>query len=327
MRFRFACERSVSVAALLLAAVVVHQDLEAQPYPNKPVRLIVPSAPGGSMDIVARILAAQLTERLGTTVIVDSRGGGAGIIGTQIAAQSNPDGYTLLVVSNSFSANRALYKLPYDSDKDFTPVAMIGSGPNVLAVHPGLPVKSVSDLIALCKQRPGQLNYATPAAGSFQNLASVMFKMMTHIDIVAVPFKGGGPATMSVMAGHTQMTFGSLIQTLSFIRADKLRALGTGALKRAAVLPNVPTIAESGVPGYEANIWWGIVAPARTPAGIVGRLHQESTAALKSAEVQKLFNAQAAQAVSMTPAEFGTFVTAETTKWTRVIKEAGIRAE
>jgi len=296
-------------------------------YPSKPVRLIIPFPPGGSNDIVGRMMAAQLTERLGTQVVVDNRGGAGGIIGTETAAKSAPDGHTLLLISVAYAFNPSLYKLSYDPVKAFAPVATLGTGPNVLAVFPGLPAKSVKELIALAKQKPGQLNYAAAGVGTFQHLSSELFRIMAGVDFVAVQFKGGGPATIDVIAGHTQISMGSLIQTLPYIHSGRLRALGTGGSKRAAILPEVPTIAEAGVPGYEANNWWGILAPAGTPPAIVNRLHTELSAILTSAETQKRFSAEGAEVVRMAPAEFGRFVVAETAKWARVVKEAGIRAE
>jgi tripartite-type tricarboxylate transporter receptor subunit TctC len=297
-------------------------------YPSKPVRLIIPFPPGGSNDIVGRMMAMQLTERLGEQVVVDNRGGGAGgMIGTEVAAQAQPDGHTLLLISSAYTFNPALYKLPYDPIKSFVPVAMLGTGPNVLTVFPGLPVNSVKELIVLAKQKPGQLNYAAAGVGSFQHLGSELFRIMTGVDIVCIQFKGGGPATIDVIAGHTQFSLGSLIQSLPYIRSGRLRAVGTGGSKRSPALPDVPTIAEAGVPGYEANNWWGMIAPAGTPPAIVDRLHKELSAILASAETQKRFESEGAEAAQKAPAEFRTFIAAEIVKWGRVVKEAGIRAQ
>ena len=310
-----------------LLVIVPVTAMGAEAYPTKPVRLIIPFPPGGSNDIVGRMIALQLSERLGTQVVVDNRGGAGGLIGSEIAAKSPPDGYTLLLISIAYAYNPALYKLPYDPIKSFTPVALLGTGPNVLAVYPGLPVSSVKELIALARQKPGQLNYAAAGVGTFQHLGSELFRIMTGIDIVCIQFKGGGPATIDVVAGHTQFSIGSLIQTLPFLRSGRLRALGTGGAKRAPVLPDVPTIAEAGVPGYEANNWWGIIAPAGTSPAVVSRLHKELTAILTSEETQKRFSGEGAEAAQMAPDAFGKFIAAEMTKWTRVVKEAGIRAE
>jgi tripartite-type tricarboxylate transporter receptor subunit TctC len=299
----------------------------ADVYPTKPVRLIVPFPPGGSNDIVGRMIGAQLGERLGKQVIIDNRAGAGGTLGTEIAAKAPPDGYTLLMISAAYAFNSALYKLPYDPAKAFVPVAMLGTGPNVLAVFPGLPVNSVKELIALAKAKPGQLNYAAAGVGSFMHLSSELFKMMAGVDIVGVQFKGGGPATIDVIAGHTQVTLGSLVQALPHIRAGKLKVLAVGGSKRSPVLPEVPTMAEAGVPGYESHNWWGLVAPAGTPPAVVDRLHKELSVILTSAETQKRLAAEGAEALQMSPAEFGAFIAAETVKWARVVKEANIRAE
>lgn len=322
----FSRRHVVPMACLLLAAAAAPV-VFAQSYPSKPVRLIIPFPPGGSNDIVGRMIAAQLTERLGTQVVVDNRGGAGGIIGTETAAKSTPDGHTLLLISVAYAFNPSLYKLPYHPVKAFAPVAILGTGPNVLAVFPGLPVNSVKELIALARQKPGQLNYGAAGVGTFQHLSSELFRMLARVDIVAVQFKGGGPATIDVIAGHTQISMGSLIQTLPHIRSGRLRALGTGGSKRTTVLPDVPTIAEAGVPGYEANNWWGIFAPAGTPPAVINRLHQELSVILTSTETQKRFSTEGAETVQMAPAEFGKFVVAETTKWARVVKEADIRSE
>jgi tripartite-type tricarboxylate transporter receptor subunit TctC len=310
------------VVALLTAAAV------AQSYPSRPVRLIIPFPPGGSNDIVGRMIGAQLGDRLTQPVIVDNRTGAGGTIGTDVAAKAPPDGYTLLLVSIAHAFNTAMYKrLPYDPVESFVPVAMLGTGPAVLVVHPSRPVRSVQELTALAKQKPGELNWATAGVGSFQHLASALFRQQAGIDVVYVHYKGGGPAMMDLIAGHADVSMGSLIQMLPHVRSGKLRALGTTGAKRSAVLPDVPTVAEAGVPGYGATNWWGIVAPAGTPPAIIERLHAELAAILTSAETKKRFEAEGAEAVPMSPEEFGRFIQAETAKWARVVKEAGIRAE
>jgi tripartite-type tricarboxylate transporter receptor subunit TctC len=291
------------------------------------VRLIVPFPPGGSNDIVGRTIATQLGERWGKQVVVDNRGGAGGVIGTDLAAKTAPDGYTLLVVSIAHAVNPWLYKLSYDPIKSFTPVAILATGPNVLTVNPGLPVNSVKELVALAKQKPGELQWASAGVGSFQHLGGELFKLTAGVDILHVPFKGGGPAMIDVIGGHTKILFSSLVQTMPHIRSGKLRALATGGTTRSAVLPDVPTVAEAGVPGYEAVNWWGIVAPAGTPQPIVDRLHKEVTAVLSTPAVQKQFSSEGAEVVQMTPAEFGAFMVKELQKWERVVKEGGIKAE
>jgi tripartite-type tricarboxylate transporter receptor subunit TctC len=300
----------------------------AKDYPNKPVRLIIPFPPGGSNDVVGRLIATHLSERLGKQVVVDNRGAGAGgVAGSEVAAHAPHDGYTLLIISLAHAVNPWLYKLPYDPLKSFTPVAILASGPNVLVVNPGLPVNSVKELLAAAKEKPGQLQYASAGIGSFQHLGGELFKLMAGVNILHVPFKGGGPAMIDVIGGHTKVMFSSLVQTTPHIKSGKLRALGTGGSTRNPVLPDVPTIAEAGVPDYEAVNWWGIVAPADTPAAIVEKLHKEITAVQNSDEVKKHFATEGAQAVQMSSAEFGSFIEKEMKKWERVVKEGGIKAE
>ena len=297
-------------------------------YPSKPVRLIVPFPPGGSNDIVGRLVGNELTGRLGQQVVIDNRGGAGGTIGTEMAAHAPADGHTLLIISVAYAYNPSIYKsnLKFD-DKDFTPVAMLGTGPNALTVNPQLPVKSVKELVTLAKSKPGALNYASAGIGSFQHLSSEMFRIMAGVDIVHVPFKGGGPAMADVIAGNTQICIGSLLQVIPHIRSGRLKALATGGAKRAPALAEVPTVAEAGVPGYEANNWWGILAPAATPAAIVKRLNAETAAIVAGAEMRRKFESQGAETVTMSPAEFGRFIRAETTKWAKVVQQAGIKAE
>ena len=315
-----------SADALLL--VTLASVAAAQGYPTRPVRLIIPFPPGGSNDIVGRMIAAQLGERLGQQVVVDNRGGAGGTIGTELAAKSQADGYTLLLISTAYAFNTSIYKkLPYDPAKSFVPVALLGSGPGVLVVNPALPVNSVADLIALAKERPGKLNNSSAGIGSFQHLASELFRIQAGIQWLHVPYKGGGPAMTDLMGGQADASVGSLIQMLPHIRSGKLKALGTTGAKRSTVLPDVPTVAEAGVSGYEATNWWGFLAPAGTPPAIVERLHQEVAAVQASAETKRRFDTEGAEALQMSPAEFGAFIAAETAKWARVVKEAGISAE
>jgi len=314
----------VKIAGILLALAT---PAAAQEYPTKPVRLIVPFPPGGSNDVVGRMIAQQLSDRLGKQVIVDNRGGAGGVIGTEAAANALHDGYTLLIISIAHAVSPWLYKLQYDPIKSFVPVSILASGPNVLVVHPDLPVHSVTDLIALAKQRPGELNYASAGIGSFQHLGGELFKLTAGADIVHVPYKGGGPAMSDVLGGHTKIMFSSLVQTSGFVHSGQLRALGTGGSHRSSVLPDVPTIAEAGLAGYEANNWWGVVAPAGTPPAIVEKLHNEISAVQNSEQTKKQFSTEGAEIVQMTSAEFGTFMASEIAKWERVVKESGIKAE
>jgi tripartite-type tricarboxylate transporter receptor subunit TctC len=314
----------MKVAGVLLAFSTT---AAAQDYPTRPVRLIIPFPPGGSNDIVGRLVATQLGERLGMLVVVDNRGGAGGVVGTETAAKAPPDGYTLLLVSLAHAVNPWLYKLSYDPIRSFTPVAIIGSGPNIVTVHPDLPVKSIKELVALAKQKPGELQYASAGVGSFQHLGGELFKLMAKVDIMHVPFKGGGPAMIDVMGGHTKILFSSLVQTTPHIRSGKLRALATGGTTRSPVFPDLPTVAEDGVPNYEAVNWWGILAPAGTPAAVVDKLNKEVAAALDSADLQKQFESEGAAVVKMSAAEFGKFIETEMAKWERVVKEGNIRPE
>ena len=317
-----------TIAAAVATALFAATPIAAQEYPAKTVRMIIPFPPGGSNDIVGRMIAQQLTERLGKQVIADNRGGAGGTIGTELAAKSSPDGYTLLIISVAYAFNTSMYnRLPYDPVKSFAPVAMLGTGPNALAIHPSLPVKTVKEFIAFAKSKPGELNYASAGIGSFQHLGSELFRIMSGINVVHVPFKGGGPAMIDVISGQSQFCTGSLLQLIPFHRSGKLKLLGTGGAKRVAALPEVPTISEAGLKGYEANNWWGILAPAGTPDSIVKKLNSELSAVLKSPETQKRFSSEGAEAFEMGPDRFAKYIAAETAKWSRVVKAAGIKPE
>ena len=311
----------------LLLALLFSACATAQSYPVRAIRLIVPFPPGGSNDIVARVVAAQLGERLGHGVVIDNRGGAGGVIGTDMAAKAPPDGYTLLLVSVAYPMNIALQRLPQDSMRSFVPVATLGTGPSVLVVPVALPVQSLQELVALARSKPGQMNAGSAGPGSFQHLATELFRLQAGIDIVIVQYKGGGPALTDTVGGQVQMNVGSVVQNLPHVRSGKLKALGIGGDKRIAALPEVPTFAEAGVTGAEATNWWGIFAPAGTPAPILQRLQQEIAAVLESVETRKRFELEGAEVLRMTPADFGQLVAAETAKWTRVVKQAGVKAE
>ncbi|HSU78397.1 MAG TPA: tripartite tricarboxylate transporter substrate binding protein [Burkholderiales bacterium] len=306
-----------------LGAALAH----AQSYPAKPVRLVIPFPPGGSNDVVGRVLAAQLGERLGQGVVIDNRGGGGGTIGVNAAAKSPADGYTLLFVSVGFPVSIALGQLPPESLQWFAPVAAVGTGPSLLVVPPALPVNSLQELLALAKKKPGELNAAAAGVGSFQHLATELFRLQAGIDIVIVQYKGGGPALTDTIAGQVQMNIGSAVQNVPQVRNGKLRALGVGGPHRLAALPEVPTFAEAGLPGAEATNWWGIVAPAGTPAAVVQRLQGEIGAIVDSPDTKKRFELEGADVLHLTSAEFGQHMAAETAKWIRVVKQAGIKAE
>jgi tripartite-type tricarboxylate transporter receptor subunit TctC len=312
-------------AALLLLALSV--PAFAQDYPNRPVRLIIPFPPGGSNDVVGRMVAKQLSEKMGQQVFVDNRGGAGGTIGTEAVAKADPDGYTLAIVSIAHAVNPALYKLHYDPIKSFTPISILATGPNVLVVNPESPFKTVKDLLAAAKAKPGELNYASAGVGSFQHLGAELFKLTAGVNIVHVPYKGGGPAMQDVIAGHVKIMFSSLVQTTPFIKSGQLIALGTGGAKRNPVLPDVPTIAEAGVPGYVGDNWWGIVAPAGLPKPLADKVYKAVQEALKAPELQAQFEREGAATVDMSSAEFGKYIETEIVKWARVVKEGGITAQ
>jgi len=299
----------------------------SQTYPNKPIHLIVPFPPGGSNDIVARMLATQLGEKLGQSVVIENKGGAGGVLGTDIAAKSAPDGYTVLLISVAYAFGPALYKqLPYDPETAFQPITILGRGPSALTVHPSVPVSNVKELIALAKANPGKLNYASAGVGSFQHLSCALFVNQAGIDVVHVPYKGGGPAMADVIGGQAQMVMPSLIQVVPHIKSGRLKVLGTSGAKRSAILPDVPTIAES-LPGYESYNWWGLLVPAGTPKPVVDRLYAAVSDLLRSKETSNRMETEGAEPVRMTPPEFGRFISAELVKWGRVAREVGIKAE
>jgi tripartite-type tricarboxylate transporter receptor subunit TctC len=299
----------------------------AQTYPDRPVRLIVPFPPGGSNDVVARVVGAQLSERIGQTIIIDNRGGAGGTIGINAAAKSAPDGYTLLLASVGYPVSIALGAMPRESIQWFVPVAALGTGPSVLVVPASLQVQSLQDLVNLAKSKPGVLNAGAAGPGSFQHLATELFRLRAGINIVIVQYKGGGPALTDTIAGQVHMNVGSVVQNLPHVRSGKLKALGIGGSKRIAAMPEVPTFAEAGVAGAEANNWWGILAPAGTPPAALARLQQAIAATLDSAETRKRFELEGAEVLRLGGAQFGELLASETTRWTQVVKQAGIKVE
>jgi tripartite-type tricarboxylate transporter receptor subunit TctC len=314
---------------LALAFPAASVSAAADDYPSKPIRVLVNMAPGGSNDLVARIIAAKLAERLGKPAFVDNRPGAGGVIGTEIAARAVPDGYTVMSTAGQHTLMAALHeKLPFDPIKSFLPIARVGSGPNVLVVHPSLPVHSVKDLIALAKQKPGQLLIPSSGVGTVFHLGIERFKMMAGIDLTVLQFKGGGPALIDVLGGHSHCFISSLLAALPHIKSGKLRALGTGGPVRSSLLPDVPTIAEAGgLPGYTTMNWWGILAPAGTPGPIITRLSGELKAIVTGDELKKQFLNDGIEAEYMGPAEFGRFLEEEQANWTKIVKNANIKLE
>jgi tripartite-type tricarboxylate transporter receptor subunit TctC len=310
---------AVSCSMPLLAA--------AQAYPARPVRLIVPFPPGGSNDIVGRLVGAGLSERLGKQVVIDNRAGGNSIIGTEITANAQPDGYTLLVISTSFTTNPIIHKLPYDPKKAFAWVAMLGSGPNVLAVNPSLPAKSVQELIALAKSKPDYVIYASTGVGSNAHFGTELFKHLTGTRMLHVPYKGGGPALIATIGGQAHICLSSLIQAIGHIRSGKLRGLAVSSAKRSITLPDMPTIAESGVAGYDTANWWGVAAPRGTSPAIIKRLNEEIKVVLDNPETAKRMIHEGAEPMTKSPEELGKHVISEMDKWVKVAQIAGIKGE
>jgi tripartite-type tricarboxylate transporter receptor subunit TctC len=315
------------VLGVLLACVA--PGAFAQAYPNHTIRLVVPFPAGGTTDILARAAAQKLTESLGQAVVVDNRPGAGGNIGADIVAKSAPDGYTLLMGTvGTHAINPSLYaKMPYDHVKDFVPVVLVAGVPNVLVVNPSVPVHSVADLIKLAKSKPGEINFASSGAGTSIHLSGELFKTMAGVDMTHVPYKGSAPALTDLMGGQVQVMFDNLPSSLALIKSGKLRAIAVTSLKRAPALPDVPTIAESGLPGFEASSWFGVLAPAGTPAPVVARLNAEVNKWLQSPEAREQLLAQGAAAAGGTPEQFAAHIRAETEKWAKVVKASGAKVD
>jgi tripartite-type tricarboxylate transporter receptor subunit TctC len=300
----------------------------SQPYPSRAVRLVVPFAPGGGTDIVARVIAQRLSAALSQSVVVDNRTGGGTTLGTGIAAAAAPDGYTLVIVASTFTADAALYpKLSYHPIKSFSPVARVTDFPFVLVAHPSMPAQSVGDLVQFARENPGKLNYASGSGSAPARLGMELFKWLTHVDIVGIPYKGAGPAVTALLGGETQLLFSTLPAVLPHIRSGRLRALAMTTPVRYHALPDLPTIAESGVPGYDYTSWHGVLAPAGTAPAIVLRLNSEINKIMGQAEVREPLVKLGLDAALSTPEEFSSLIKAEAVKWTRLIKEARILAD
>ncbi len=300
----------------------------AQPYPNHPVRLIVPYAPGGGSDTTSRIMAKPLAELFGQQIVIDNRPGAGTIIGAELAAKSPPDGYTLFSgITGTMAINPSIYaKLPYDPVRDFAPIAMIATGPNVLVVHPSVPAKNVNELIALAKKNPGQLTYASSGTGGAPHLAGELFKYMAGIDMVHVPYKGAAPATLDVLSGNVQVMFGGLAPVVPQVKAGKLRALAVAGAKRSQALPDVPSLAET-LKGYDGSTWFAIFAPAGTPNDIINKVSADLATVMSRKDVSDQLLVQGYEPWIMGPKELGPFVSQEIAKWAKVIKAAGIKGE
>ena len=301
---------------------------QAQPYPNRPIRVIVPFPPGGGLDPVARSISQKLQESWGQPVVVDNKPGAGTIIGTEIAANAAPDGYTVILVATSLAVNPAMYsKMPYDAVRDFAPISLVSRFPQMLVVNPQLPVSSVKELIAYLKARPGQVNFSSIGNGTTQHLSGELFMSMAGVKMLHVPYKGSGPSMMSVISGETLVTFDSVFLLTPQVKAGKLRALAAAGMQRSAFDPNLPTLSESGVPGYDVNGWVGFLAPARTPREVVQKWYGEVSRVLQATEMRERQISQGIEPVGSTPEYFAEFIKTEIAKWGKVIKEAGIKLE
>jgi tripartite-type tricarboxylate transporter receptor subunit TctC len=321
---------AISSAAILASVFCVQVRAQggAESYPSKPIRLIVPLAAGGPSDTLARIMASKMTGAIGQNVIVDNRPGASGIIGTEMTAKSPPDGYTIELVSNTISVNPAVFKkLPYEFDKDLAAVSLLAATPYILTVHPSLPVRSVKELIALAKARPGELNHASGGAGTGPHLAMEVFAQRAGIKIVQIVYKGGGPAMIDFLAGHTQVYLSNMVTAMPQIRAGKMRALAVSSLKRSPAAPEVPTLDESGMKGFDENGQHGIIAPAGVPKEILAKLHGAIVAAMRNPEVSKRLSDEGSVAVANTPEEYRALILRETAKWKQIVAAAGIAQE
>jgi tripartite-type tricarboxylate transporter receptor subunit TctC len=317
-----------ALGALTACLIAASTAAYAQDYPTRPVRLIVPTSPGGGTDISARMIAPKLSEYLGRQVVVENRAGGGTNIGVEFVARAAPDGYTLLMGISSLTINpHTQTKVPYDPVKDFAPISQVVVVPLILVSHPSLPVRSVKELIAFARTRPGQLNYGTGAVGSNPHLAMELFLYRTGLKIVHVPYKGQGPAVVDSVAGHVHLMMANILAALPHVKNGRMRALGVTSAKRSAVAPDIPTLAEAGVPGYEVVQWFGVLAPANTPRDIIAKLHAGTVRAVQDPAIKARFISDGGETVGSTPEEFAAVIRADLKKWGKVVKDAGIKLD
>jgi tripartite-type tricarboxylate transporter receptor subunit TctC len=322
-------KRIIAAAAFCMfmsaASVVLAQ---ADVYPNKPVRLIVPFPPGGSVDVVARLVGPKLAESLGQAVVIENRSGASGIIGTEAVARAKPDGYTLLIHTIPFVTNAHLYsRVPYDALNDFMPISLLSSSPLAVVLHPSVPARSVAELLQLAKSRPGTLNYSAAGAGTNPHIAGELFNMLGNVDIVAIQYKGGGPALVGVLGGQVGISYPNVSEAAPHVSAKRLRAIAVTGAKRSPTFPDVPTVAESGVPGYEFVTWHGVLAPKGTPEAIISLLNAKLKAVLHSPKLSAKFEQMGFDVIASTPGEFADHLKRENEKWAKVVKERNIRVD
>jgi tripartite-type tricarboxylate transporter receptor subunit TctC len=320
--------RALIAAALALAAASVAHAALAQSYPSKAIRLVSPFPPGGSVDVVGRLLAAKLAESLGQQMVVDNRSGASGVIGTEVVMNAPPDGYTLLINTIPFVTNQFLMpRAPYDPLRDFVAISLVASSPSFVTVNPSLPVRSIEELIALAKAKPGELFYSAAGVGTNPHIAGELFNLLAQINIIAVQFKGGGPADQALIAGEVAVTFGNISQEIGFVKSGRMRALAVTSAKRNPAVPELPTVAEAGVPGYEFDTWFVIAAPKSTPRPIVDTLNSHIRKVLTTPDQVKFYEDRGLSVIASTPEEAARHLASEQKKWQRVIKERGIKAQ
>lgn len=323
----FKCLASIAVLGAIGSGAALAQT--AATFPAKPVRFIAPFPPGGSTDLLARLVAIKLTEAWGQQVTVENRGGAGGTIGVELAARAAPDGYTIVMGHvGTFGFNPTLYpKLPYDAIRDFAPITVLATVPNGMAVHPSLPVKTARDFVALAKAKPGELLYASGGSGSASHLAGEYFKLLTKIDMVHVPYKGTGPAMISMISGQTTMTITGMVALMPHVKSNRLKLLGVATMKRLSIMPDIPTINESGVPGYDANQWYGVLTQAAVPRDIIAKLHADIVKVLARPDIKERLAADGAEAVANTPEQFAAHIKAEIARWAPVVKASGAKPD
>ena len=326
--FHASTTHALRIAAYVFAFLMIGGPAYGQGYPVKPIRMIVPFAPGGNTDIIARVFTPRMSENLGQQIVVENRGGAGSVIGTEVVARAAPDGYMLLVVSAAHTINPAMIKkLPYDSVRDFTPISLLADVPTAFVVHPSLPAKNVKEFITIARARPGQINYSTAGSGTVGHLAAELLSSMAKIKLVHVPYKGTGQSMVDLVAGHVQMQLSSMPAAIQHVRTGRLRMIAQTGKTRSAAAPDTPTMEESGVPGFVVSSGFGMFAPADTPRAIVERIHAALVKALNDAAVKETLGKQGAEVVASTPDEYDQFNRAEIAKWIKVVAQAGIAPE